>query len=102
VDCCSGDEEAQRLRRIPADTLVLLPDNRGYSGGVNAGLERARGATLLLCNADVAFQPGAVRELAGAVAERRVGAAAPLCLWDGAGGCGCRPIPPRGFQPSWA
>ena len=97
VDCGSGEEEAQRLRRIPADALVLLPDNRGYSGGVNAGLERARGGTLLVCNADVAFQPGAVRELAGAAAQRSVGAAAPLCLWDAAGRLRLPADPPSGL-----
>ena len=97
VDCGSGEEEANLLRAIPADELVLLPDNRGYSGGVNAGLDRARGATVLLCNADVVFLPGAVRELAAAVAERRVGAAAPLCLWDSAGLLRLPADPPSGL-----
>lgn len=97
VDCGSGGGEAERLRALPADELVLLPDNRGYSGGVNAGLSKARGATLLLCNADVVFQPGAVRELAAAVEERRVGAAAPLCVWDAAGRLRLPAEPPSGF-----
>lgn len=97
VDCGSGDEEVVRLRGIPADALVLLPDNRGYSGGVNAGLERARGATLLLCNADVVFHPGAVAELAAAAGERRVGAAAPLCLWDAEGRLRLPADPPSGL-----
>ena len=97
VDCGSGEEEANLLRGIAADELVLLPDNRGYSGGVNAGLERARGATVLLCNADVVFLPGAVRELAAAVEERRVGAAAPLCLWDSAGLLRLPADPPSGL-----
>ena len=99
VDCGSGEEEANLLRGIPSDELVLLPDNRGYSGGVNAGLERARGATVLVCNADVAFLPGAVRELAAAVVERRVGAAAPLCLWDSAGLLRLPADPPSGSRP---
>jgi hypothetical protein len=97
VDCGSGEEETRRLRAIPADALVLLPDNRGYSGGVNAGLERARGATILMCNADVAFRPGAVGELAAAVGDRRVGAAAPLCLWDAAGRLRLPADPPSGL-----
>ncbi|HEX4440168.1 MAG TPA: glycosyltransferase family 2 protein [Thermoanaerobaculia bacterium] len=97
VDCASGEEEAGRLRGIPADALVLLSDNLGYSGGVNAGVARARGAALLLCNADVVFQPGAVSALAAAVAERRVGAAAPLCLWDAAGRLRLPADPPSGL-----
>jgi len=97
VDCGSGEEETRSLRDVPADALVLLPDNRGYSGGVNAGAARARGATLLLCNADVVFQPGAVSELAAAVSERRVGAAAPLCLWDAAGRLRLPADPPSGL-----
>jgi GT2 family glycosyltransferase len=97
VDSGSGEAESRRLREIPADALVLLPDNRGYSGGVNAGIEKARGATLLLCNADVVFQAGAVTELAAAVAERRVGAAAPLCLWDAAGRLRLPADPPSGL-----
>jgi N-acetylglucosaminyl-diphospho-decaprenol L-rhamnosyltransferase len=97
VDCGSGEEDAERLRRVAADALVLLPENRGYSGGVNAGLERARGATLLLCNADVVFRPGSVAELASAAGERRVGAAAPLCLWDEAGRLRLPADPPSGL-----
>jgi N-acetylglucosaminyl-diphospho-decaprenol L-rhamnosyltransferase len=97
VDCGSGDGEAERLRGIDADALVLLPDNRGYSGGVNAGVARARGATLLLCNADVVFLPGAVAALVAAVADRRVGAAAPLCLWDAAGRLRLPADPPSGL-----
>jgi GT2 family glycosyltransferase len=97
VDCGSGAEESGRLTKIAADALVLLPDNRGYSGGLNAGVERAAGATLLLCNADVVFLPGAVAELAAAVSERRVGAAAPLCVWDEAGRLRLPADPPSGL-----
>jgi GT2 family glycosyltransferase len=82
VDCGSGEEEAALLRDVPADRHVLLPENRGYSGGVNAGLARARGARLILSNADVVFSPGSILRLLKAIAERRVGAAAPLSTWD--------------------
>jgi GT2 family glycosyltransferase len=85
VDCASGPEEVRALGAIPADTKVFLPDNRGYSGGVNAGLARARSARLLLSNADVVFLPGAVTALLAEIEDPTVGAAAPLCLWDAAG-----------------
>jgi GT2 family glycosyltransferase len=85
VDCASGPEEVRALERVPADARIFLAENRGYSGGVNAGLAKARGSRLLLANADVVFLEGCVTALLAAVDEPRVGAAAPLCLWDAAG-----------------
>jgi len=86
VDCDSGPEERSALEAVPADVHVLLPENRGYSGGVNAGLARARSARLLIANADVVFSAGAVTPLLSEIGDARVGAAAPLCVWDAAGG----------------
>lgn len=82
VDCGSGTAEARRLESAGADLLLPLPDNRGYSGGVNAGLARARSHRLLLSNADVVFRPGAIRPLLEAIDDPAVGAAAPLAFWD--------------------
>ena len=82
VDCDSGPEEVRVLETLPADARIFLSENRGYSGGVNAGLARARSARLLIANADVVFLPGAVESLLGEIEDVRVGAAAPLCLWD--------------------
>jgi N-acetylglucosaminyl-diphospho-decaprenol L-rhamnosyltransferase len=97
VDCGSGEEEAGRLRAIPADRHLLLAENRGYSGGVNAGLAQARGAGLLLSNADIVFDAGAVTALLGAIRERSTGAAAPLAVWDS----GARLRLPPGFAPGF-
>ena len=85
VDCASGPSELRALESLQADVNVFLPDNRGYSGGVNAGLARARSRSLLLSNADVVFLPGAVAGLLDEIEDPRVGAAAPLCVWDSAG-----------------
>ncbi len=85
VDCGSGPGEVERLRAADADLLLPLPDNRGYSGGANAGLARASGGLLVVCNADVVFAAGAVTSLRDAARNRRVGAAGPLCLWDAQG-----------------
>lgn len=82
VDCGSGPEEARILASIPADRLVLLADNRGYSGGINAGLSSARGARLVLSNADVVYHPGALTTLLREIADPAVGAAGPLAFWD--------------------
>lgn len=98
VDCGSGRLEADALGRIPADVHIRLEENRGYSGGVNAGLARARSKTLILSNADVLFLPGALGGLLDAVDGRLVGAAAPLALWDQAG----RVRLPPGYAPGLA
>ena len=82
VDCGSGPEEAGRLAGAGADVVLALADNRGYSGGVNAGLAHANSPRLLLCNADVVFRPGSVRPLLEAADDPGVGAAAPLAYWD--------------------
>ncbi|MEP6801242.1 MAG: glycosyltransferase [Acidobacteriota bacterium] len=97
VDCGSGEAEAEALRSVGADVFLPLPDNRGYAGGVNAGLARARGKRLLVSNADVLFRPGAVSALLAAIERERIGAAAPVCEWDAEG----RVLLPPGFDPGF-
>ncbi len=84
VDCASGPEEVRMLSALHADVEAFLPDNRGYSGGVNAGLDRAGAPRLILSNADVVFLPGAVTALLAEIEDPKVAAAAPLCFWDAA------------------
>lgn len=97
VDCGSGEGEAGALRSASADAAVLLPENRGYSGGVNAGLARARAPRLLLSNADVEYGSGCLSALIAAVDDPAVGAAAPVSAWDAAG----RVLLPPGFDPGF-
>jgi GT2 family glycosyltransferase len=97
VDCASGAAEVERLARLGADLFLPLRENRGYSGGVNAGLARARAAKLLFCNADVVFSPGALTALLRAIDEPGVGAAAPLASWDADGRLWLPPGDPPGF-----
>jgi N-acetylglucosaminyl-diphospho-decaprenol L-rhamnosyltransferase len=85
VDCDSGVEEVRALAALHTDTEVFLPENRGYSGGANAGLERARGPRIVVANADVVFLEGALTALLDEIETRKVGAAAPLCFWDAGG-----------------
>jgi GT2 family glycosyltransferase len=98
VDCGSGPEEASRLAGAGADVLLTLAENRGYSGGVNAGLARANSPRLLLCNADVVFRPGSLRPLLDAIEDPGVGAAAPLAYWDSADRLRLPPGFPTGFR----
>ncbi|MGE5276267.1 MAG: glycosyltransferase [Acidobacteriota bacterium] len=97
VDCASGAEDVERLGRLGADLFLPLRDNRGYSGGLNAGLARARGRRLLLCNADVVFLPGAVPAVLDAIDSPSVGVAAPLACWDAEGRVWLPPGDPPGF-----
>jgi N-acetylglucosaminyl-diphospho-decaprenol L-rhamnosyltransferase len=97
VDCGSGAEEQRELSHVSADVRVLLPENRGYSGGLNAGLARANGRCLLLSNADVEYRPGALTALLESAFEKRTGAAAPRLEWDSAG----RVLLPPGFDPGF-
>ena len=92
VDCGSGPEELPALQSAAADRLLSI-ENRGYSGGVNAGIAASRGRLLLLCNADVEIAPGALAPLLAAAARPETGAAAPVQHADSAG----RILLPTGF-----
>jgi GT2 family glycosyltransferase/glycosyltransferase involved in cell wall biosynthesis len=74
---------------LPAGAEVLqLSDNRGYAGGMNAGVAalRARGCDrILLLNNDATLEPGALRALAEALDDPRLAAAGPLVLRAGDG-----------------
>jgi GT2 family glycosyltransferase len=85
VDCGSGAADVRQLETAAADAFLPLAENRGYAGGVNAGLARATSFRIVLCNADVVFSSGALAPLLEAVDDRSVGAAAPLAHWDAAG-----------------
>lgn len=97
VDCASGESDRKRLDGIEAEVRVDLPENRGYSGGVNAGLARARAPLLLLSNVDVEYRPGSLAPLAAAVRDESVGCAAPVCAWD----ADDRLLLPPGFDPGF-
>ena len=97
VDCGSGPAEVERLRSAGADTFVPLPDNRGYSGGCNAGLARATASRIVLSNSDVLYAPGTLVQLLGALEDGQVGAVAPLAFWDAAG----RIRMPPGYGPGF-
>ena len=97
VDCGSGAAQARQLATAGADVFLPLAENRGYAGGVNAGLARASSFRILLCNSDVVFEAGSLAPLLEAVDDRSVGAAAPLAHWDEAG----RVRLPAGWAPGF-
>ncbi len=97
VDCESGDFDVLLLREAPADVRVDLPHNRGYAGGVNAGLARASGAKILLSNVDVLYRAGSLAPLLAALDDPSAGAVAPVCAWDAED----RVLLPPGFDPGF-
>jgi GT2 family glycosyltransferase len=82
VDCGSGADQVRQLGTAGADLLLPLGENRGYAGGLNAGLALASSFYILLSNADVVFRTGSIVPLLESVDDPAVGAAAPLAFWD--------------------
>jgi GT2 family glycosyltransferase len=80
VDNGSRDGSVEFVRsRYPQVRLVTLPENTGFAGGNNAGLDRCRGEYIITLNNDTVVDPGWLAELVR-VAD----------LHPGAGMVGCR------------
>lgn len=85
VDNASTDETVTLVQRsYPEVTLVPLTENRGYTGAVNAGIERAKGQLLSPLNQDVEVHPRWAEEIARAArAHPEAGAiACKIMLFD--------------------
>lgn len=82
VDNASGDGTVEWISASHPEVHVIAnPDNRGFTRGVNQGLERAHGDYLFVLNPDCEIPPQALERLV-AVLEEAPGtaAAAPLLL----------------------
>ena len=104
VDNGSNDDTVEVVARTsPEVELVRLPTNRGFAGGMNAGIEaalRADAEHVFLLNNDATVEPGVLQPLVGAV-SRSVGAACSQILQEGSGTiwyAGARYDPRRGHQ----
>jgi GT2 family glycosyltransferase len=67
VDNGSTDDTSEWVGRQPGLTLVKLPRNRGYAGGIAAGIKAATGAHLIQLNTDLQFDPTAIERMLGAI-----------------------------------
>ncbi|MFN8636264.1 MAG: glycosyltransferase family 2 protein [Chloroflexota bacterium] len=64
VDNASSDgTPAAIAERYPDVRSIVSPENLGYGGGCNLGLEVASGRYLLVLNQDIVVRPGALAEL---------------------------------------
>ena len=82
VDNASGDGTVEFVRRVhPTVEVVANPDNRGFTRGVNQGLERARGDFLFVLNPDCLVTAEALERLVRALEqEPGLAAVAPMLL----------------------
>jgi len=81
VDNGSADDTVQRARDHPDVMCVETGANLGYAGGINVGRRHAgqRGALAVL-NPDLVLEPGALREMLGALDDPAVGVVVPMLL----------------------
>ena len=79
----SGDPEEARALAAAADRVVFPGRNLGFAGGLNAGLEVARGETFVLANPDVVVRAGTLAALATEARETLVAAGPALFLDEG-------------------
>ncbi len=67
VDNASEDgSQALIAERYPEVTLMRLPENRGFTGACNAGLQAASGEIMILLNNDTEVEPTWAAEVAAA------------------------------------
>lgn len=85
VNNASPDASVEVARQqLPGATVIDLPENRGFAGGVNAALGEASGRYLLLLNPDVTMPEGGLRELTKWMDRHaRVAAASPAIVSEG-------------------
>lgn len=85
LDNGSGDGSAEAAREhAPWATVLEADENLGFGRAVNLVAGRSDGDWLLVCNADIAVEPGAIDALLAAGASARTGCVAPrLILPDG-------------------
>lgn len=81
VDNQSKDQSVELLRKYSNITLIINPENTGFSGGNNQALAVARGQWYLMCNLDTVLEPDALAELVRAgQLDPTAGAIAPKIL----------------------
>jgi len=80
ADNDSGDGSVEAIANADSEvTVIHTGGNLGYGGGANRGSSVARGDLLLVCNADVRVEPGAVKALVAALdADERRAVVGPL------------------------
>ncbi|BCS34729.1 hypothetical protein TBR22_A39550 [Luteitalea sp. TBR-22] len=79
----SDDSVAFMTARFPGVRLVPLPENRGFTGGNEAGVGVATGDVLVFVNNDMRFEPSFLARLVGGLGRDAACAGARVMAWDG-------------------
>jgi GT2 family glycosyltransferase len=86
VDNASSDGGIERVRvRWPKVRTIVLPENRGFAVGNNAGIRATTGELLLLLNSDTIVPPGAIDALVARLQAHPTAAIAGPRLLDDSG-----------------
>jgi N-acetylglucosaminyl-diphospho-decaprenol L-rhamnosyltransferase len=96
VDTGSNDGTASAVADTYPQVTVLALDNVGFGRAANAGVRRTAAEVVVVCNADVRFEPGSVALLAQRLAEDpSVAAVGPEVRYpDGRHQASARAVPP--------
>jgi GT2 family glycosyltransferase len=79
VDNGSADATIDHVRRRADVRCIEAGANLGYAGGINVGrLHAGDYSALLVLNPDLVLEPGAIREMAAALGDQRIGIVAPM------------------------
>ena len=83
VDNASGDGSAEWFsRNYPGTRIVALDQNRGYAGGMNAGMMAGRGEFFLLVTPDVTLEHESIQKLVEIAREDESAGAVGCLLWS--------------------
>jgi len=80
VDNASKDDTVKLLKKYFPDVQVLAQKkNRHYAGGINRGINEAKGKYVFLLNQDTDIEPDCIEHLyRKVVSDRRIGAVSPM------------------------
>ncbi len=82
VDNASSEDPGAIESLYPEVILLRNPENEGFAGGNNRGMERAQGAYFLLLNNDTVVAPGFLESLVNrALSDEHIGIICPKLLY---------------------
>lgn len=81
IDNSVDQQEAGRVRALPADRVVVADSNLGFGAGMNRAAEASSAERIVMANPDVIFRPSAI-DLLMRTLESGAAVAGPRFVWD--------------------
>lgn len=81
VDNSCDEMELEVLHAADIDHVIVAPSNIGFAAGVNLGLKRCRGETVVISNPDVVFDPSSIDRLSETL-DSGATMCGPALYWD--------------------